>query len=1062
MLALVKIALSKPYTFVVLALLIAILGTKSTQRTPTDIFPSVDIPVIAVAWQWRGLPPEEMAGRITTPFERALNSIVNDVEHIEATSYTGFGIVKIFFHPTVDITMANAQVTGVAQTLIRQMPQGTQPPLIMNYNASTVPVLQLALSGKGLTEQQLADIGMNQLRSRLVTVPGAVIPWPFGGKSRQIQIDLDPDALRARGLSGQDVANALADQNVIIPAGTQKIGDYEYAIKLNNAPATIKEIGELPVKVVNGAIVYIKDIAHVYDGSAVQTNIVHVDGGRSVLMSIFKGGNTSTIDVINGIKQRLVEAKDALPENLEVKLIGDQSMFVLNAVNGVVLEGVIAALLTSIMILLFLGSWRSTLIVTLSIPLSILGAILVMSMMGHTLNIMTLGGLALAVGILVDEATVTIESINYHLEHGKPVETAILDGASQIAVPAFVSLLCICVVFVPMYFLEGVPKYLFVPMAEAVMLSMVFSFLLSRTLVPTLAKYLLKPHITGEVKNTQLSSLKRSVFVRFQQRFESRFHQFREHYHQALNKALLRYKTFIAGFLALVVLSFALVPSIGRNFFPDVDSGQIALHARAPVGMRVEETAAMFAKVQEVIREVIPANELEAMVDNVGTYISSMNTIYANTGMIGTSDGDIKITLSKDHQPTAQYIKRLREVLPERFPEMTFSFLPADIVSQILNFGAPSPVDIQIRGRDLNANFELANQLIKDIRKIDGVADTRIQQSRLAPAMNINIDRNQAAYAGITQRDISNSLVVNLAGSAQVSSTFWLNPANGVSYPIVMQVPQHKIDTLAELNNVPISAVNQSSTSSTLGGMATFNRSQTHAVYSEYNIEPMVQIFATAQGRDLGAVASDIRKVLAQYETIKPRGTTIALKGQVSTMENAYSGLITGLIGAIALVYFIIVINFQSWRDPFIIIMALPAAMAGIVWMLFTTGTTFSVPALTGAIMCMGVATANSVLVVSFAKERLAIVKNATQAALEAGFARLRPVLMTALAMMVGMLPMALGLGEGGEQNAPLGRAVIGGLLFATVATLFFVPVIFSVLHRNDNVAGSANATQEI
>ena len=1053
MLALVKIALSKPYTFVVLAILIAILGPLSANRTPTDIFPSVDIPVVAVAWQWRGLPPEEMAGRITRPFERALNSIVNDVEHIEATSYTGFGIVKIFFHPTVDINMANAQVTGVAQTLLRQMPQGTQPPLIMNYNASTVPVLQLALSGKGLSEQQLADIGMNQLRSRLVTVQGASIPWPFGGKSRQIQIDLDPDALQARGLSGQDVANTLAEQNVIIPAGTQKIGEYEYAVKINNAPATIKEIGDLPIKLADGAIIYIKDVANVYDGSAVQTNIVHVDGSRSVLMSIFKTGNTSTLDVINGIKQRLVEVKDALPENLEVKLIGDQSMFVLNAVNGVVLEGVIAALLTSIMILLFLGSWRSTLIVTLSIPLSILGAILVMSMLGHTLNIMTLGGLALAVGILVDEATVTIESINYHLEHGKPVNQAILDGASQIAVPAFVSLLCICVVFVPMYFLEGVPRYLFVPMAEAVMLSMLFSFLLSRTLVPTLAKYMLKPHADMAPKG--------DVFSRFQQRFESGFEHFRTQYQHTLERALQHRRWFIVTFLCIVMLSFALVPFIGRNFFPDVDSGQIALHARAPVGMRVEETAARFADVQDVIREVIPSHELDAMVDNVGTYISSMNTIYANTGMIGSSDGDISITLAPGHQPTAAYIKRLREVLPERFPDMTFSFLPADIVSQILNFGAPSPIDIQVRGRDLNANYDYANLLLKDIRKIDGMVDARIQQSRQAPAININIDRNQATYAGITQRDISNSLVVNLAGSAQVSSTFWLNPANGVQYPIVMQVPQHKIDSFAELNNIPISADAQSDYA-TLGGMANFDRSQTSAVFSEYNIEPMVQIFATTQGRDLGAVAADVERVLSTHEGDKPRGATVVMKGQVSTMQSAYTGLLTGLLGAICLVYFIIVINFQSWRDPFIIIMALPAAMAGIVWMLYTTGTTFSVPALTGAIMCMGVATANSVLVVSFAKERLAIVQDATKAALEAGFARLRPVLMTALAMMVGMLPMALGLGEGGEQNAPLGRAVIGGLLFATVATLFFVPVIFSVLHRNDAFDNTLLAKQEM
>ncbi len=1043
MLAVVRTALNKPYTFIVLALLLLILGPLSALRAPTDIFPNVDIPVVAVAWQWRGLPPDEMAGRITTPFERALSTTVNDIEHVEATSYTGMSVVKVFFHPTVDINMANAQVTAIAQTLIRQMPSGTQPPLIMNYSASTVPVMQLALSGKGLTEQQLADLAMNQLRTQLVTVQGAAIPWPFGGKSRQIQIDLDPEALQARGLSGQDVATALASQNVIIPAGTQKIGEYEYTIQINNAPKTIAELGDLPVQVVDGRIVYIRDVAHVYDGSAVQTNIVHVDGGRSVLMSVYKTGNASTLDVISGVKQRLIDIKDTLPEALEVKVIGDQSMFVINAVNGVVIEGIIAALLTSLMILLFLGSWRSTLIVTLSIPLSILGALLVMSLMGHTLNIMTLGGLALAVGILVDLATVTIESINYHIEHGKDVRTAILDGARQIAVPAFVSLLCICVVFVPMYFLEGIPRYLFVPMAEAVMLSMVFSFVLSLTLVPTLAKYMLKPHHEMRTDNP-------NAFNRFLQAFDRGFGRFRSGYQSYLSAALASRKLFTVCFLLVVILSFALLPSVGRNFFPTVDSGQIALHARGPVGMRVEETAAKFAALQDVIREVIPEHEIEAVVDNIGTYISSINTVYSNTGMIGSSDGDIQISLTKDHAPTDEYIKRLREVLPQRFPEMTFSFLPADITSQILNFGAPSPIDIQIRGRNLDANFDYANSMLDDIRAISGIADVRIQQSRRAPSINVNIDRNQAAYAGISQRDISNSLVVNLAGSSQVAPTYFLNPENGVTYPIVMQTPQYRIDSLSELNNIPINPSQGDGEPATLGGMATFSRGQVNGVFSQYNIQPVVQIFATTQGRDLGAVADELREVLKRYEDTVPRGSSVVLKGQVSTMESAYSGLVIGLLGAIVLVYFIIVVNFQSWRDPFIIVMALPAAIAGIIWMLFTTGTTFSVPALTGAIMCMGVATANSVLVVSFAKERLIHLKDATQAALEAGIVRLRPVLMTALAMIVGMLPMAIGVGEGGEQNAPLGRAVIGGLLFATVATLFFVPVIFSILHRND------------
>ena len=1048
MLALVRVALNKPYTFVALALLIVILGAITAAKTPKDIFPNVDIPIIAIAWQYRGLPPDEMAGRITTPFQRALTSTVNNIEHLEATSYNGFGVVKVYFHPTVDINMANAQVTAVAQTMVRQMPSGTQPPLIMNYSASTVPVLQLALSGKGLTEQQLADLAMNQLRSRLVTVQGTAIPWPFGGKSRQIQIDLDPDALQARGLSGQDVANALAEQNVIIPAGTQKIGEYEYTIQINNAPKTIEEIGDLPIRVVDGTIIYIRDVADVYDGSAVQTNIVHVDGGRSVLMSIFKNGNTSTLDVIEGIKRRLEEVKPSMPDALEVKQIGDQSLFVKNAVNAVLLEGIIAALLTSLMILLFLGSWRSTLIVTVSIPLSILGALTVMSALGHTLNIMTLGGLALAVGILVDEATVTIESINAHLEEGKDVVSAIIDGAQQIATPAFVSLLCICIVFVPMYFLQGIPKYLFVPMAEAVMLSMLFSFLLSRTLIPTLAKYLLVENNNHSVRTPTGMALWLS---KGHKRFEQGFKSFQHSYSQVLTKAIASRKLLLAGFLSFAIVSFALMPFIGRNFFPTVDSGQISIHARAPVGLRVEETAARFGDIQKVIREVIPEHELAAMVDNVGTYISSMNTIYANNGMIGSQDGDIQISLAQDHAPTDVYIKRLREVLPERFPDMTFSFLPADMVSQVLNFGAPSPIDIQIRGNDLDANFDYANTLIKALRAIPGIADVRVQQSRQSPSLDIEVDRTQAAYGGLTQRDISQSLVVNLSGSAQVAPTFWLNPENGVSYPIVMQTPQRALDSLSALENLQLSqpSSNASDIPITLSTVASLSRSNISGVVSEYNIRPMVQIFATTQGRDLGAVSEDIRSVIDSLAESKPKGATVELEGQVATMNQAYNGLLWGLLGAVGLIYFVIVINFQSWRDPFVIICALPFAIAGILWMLFATKTTFSVPALTGAIMCMGVATANSVLVISFAREKIRELGCAREAAIAAGFARLRPVLMTASAMIIGMLPMAIGLGEGGEQNAPLGRAVIGGLLVATLATLFFVPVLFSLLHKN-------------
>ncbi|HZP68236.1 MAG TPA: efflux RND transporter permease subunit [Rudaea sp.] len=1045
MIGIVRIALSRPYTFVVLALLILLIGPLAWLRTPTDIFPNIDIPIVAVAWQYTGLPPDQMSGRITTPFERALTTTVNDIEHIEANSYTGFGIVKIFFHPSANINMANAQVTAIAQTLIKQMPPGTTPPLIINYSASTVPILQLALSGKGLTEQQLADLGMNQLRSRLVTVQGAAIPWPFGGKSRQVQIDLDSAALQARGLTGQDVANALAAQNLIVPAGTQKIGSLEYTVNLNNAPSNIDELGDLPIKSINGAMVYVRDVAHVRDGNAVQTNIVHVDGGRSVLMSVFKNGATSTLEIIDGIKKMVEELKPSLPDDLDVKPVGDQSMFVRNAINGVLKEGVIAAALTSLMILLFLGSWRSTLIVATSIPLSILGAVIGLSLMGETLNIMTLGGLALAVGILVDEATVTIESINYHLEQGKAVEDAIMDGASQIVVPAFVSLLCICIVFIPMFFLQGVARFLFVPMAEAVMFAMVCSFVLSRTLVPTMAKYLLKPHAAHvEVADAAPSP---HPLVRFQRAFESRFVALRRGYRELLALAIAHRRVFVAGFLLFVCASFLMLPMLGRNFFPAVDGGQILMHVRVPVGTRVEETAAKFADVEKAIREIIPADELAATVDNVGSYISSINTIYNNTGTIGEQDGDIQISLAEGHRPTAGYVERMREQLPRRFPGFTFSFLPADIVSQILNFGAPAPVDLQVRGNNLEADFAYANKLLAAIRHIPGVVDAHIQQSAAAPVLNVEVDRSRAGLAGVTERDVTNSLVVNLAGSSQVAPTFWLNPQNGVNYPIVMQTPQYQVDSLEKLQNLSINAPG-APTTTVLGGIAKFSRGSANAVVSQYDIQSMVQIFATTQGRDLGTVAADIQKLVEANAKDKPKGSTVALVGQVRTMNNAYSGLLFGLAGAIVLIYFLIVVNFQSWSDPFVIITALPAALAGIVWMLFATHTTLSVPALTGAIMCMGVATANSVLVISFAREKLAEFGDATEAALEAGFVRLRPVLMTALAMIIGMAPMSLGLGEGGEQNAPLGRAVIGGLVFATVATLFFVPVVFSIVHR--------------
>jgi multidrug efflux pump subunit AcrB len=1048
MLALVRIALSRPYTFIVAALLIFLIGTLAALRMPVDIFPSINIPIIGVAFQYQGLPPDQMAGRIITPFERALTTTVNDIEHIEANSYNTFGIVKIFFHPTVNIATANAQVTSISQSLLKQMPPGTTPPLVLNYSASTVPIIQLALSGTGLTEQNLADLGMNFVRPHLVTVQGAAIPWPFGGKAPQVMFDLDTAALQSRGLTGLDVADALAAQNLITPVGTEKIGNYEYTVNLNSAPSNIPELGDLPIKSVGGAMVYMHDVAQVHNGSAVQTNIVHVDGNRSVLLSVFKNGATSTLDIVSGIKKMLQVIQPSLPDALDIKPIGDQSIFVRASIQGVIREGLIAAALTSLMILLFLGSARSTLIVTTSIPLSILGAIGALSAIGETLNIMTLGGLALAVGILVDEATVTIESINYHLEQGKEVESAILDGASQIVIPAFVSLLCICIVFIPMFFLNGVSRFLFVPMAESVMFAMIFSFLLSRTLVPTLAKYLLRRHVaeTGGQENVAEPPSKNPL-VRFQRGFALRFAQLRAGYHALLALALEHRGRFVGGFLGFLAISFLLTPFLGRNFFPQVDGGQILLHVRTPIGMRIEETAARFTAVERAIREVIPPTEVAAVVDNIGTYLSSINTIYNNTGTIGESDGDIQISLNAGHGPTAHYVSLLRRQLPRRFPGTTFSFLPADIVSQILNFGAPAPIDLQIRGNDLSADYAYANKLLAQVRHITGVADARIQQSAGQPTINVKMDRTRAQYTGVTAADVTDSLVVNLASSLQVAPTYWLNEKNGVTYPIALQTPQYQIDTLPALQNLPINASGAPTT--VLGGIADIHRTQTNAVVSQYDIAPMVDIYATTQGRDLGAVSSDIEKIVARNDRDKPKGSIVALVGQTATMNSAYSGLLFGLLGAIVLIYLLIVINFQSWSDPFVIITALPAALAGIIWMLFATHTTLSVPALTGAIMCMGVATANSVLVISFAREKLNEIGDATRAALEAGFVRLRPVLMTALAMVIGMLPMALGLGEGGEQNAPLGRAVIGGLIFATISTLFFVPVMFSIIHRH-------------
>ncbi|MDR3481470.1 MAG: efflux RND transporter permease subunit [Burkholderiaceae bacterium] len=1058
MLWFVRIALKRPYTFVVLALLILIFGPLAALRSPTDIFPDIKIPVISAVWTYTGLSPEDMSGRVVYYYERQLSSTVNDIDHIESQSLAGYGIVKIFFQPNVDIRTATAQVTSISQTVLKQMPPGITPPLILNYNASTVPILQLALSSVKESEQKLFDYGQNFIRPQLATVPGTAIPSPYGGKVRQIQIDVNPQALQSRHLSAQDVESALAAQNQIIPVGTQKIGSFEYSVKLNNSPDAFDTLADLPIKAVDGAIITMRDIASVRDGNPPQTNIVRVNGSRAVLMTVLKSGAASTLDIVANVKKLLPTIEETLPSSVHLNMIGDQSIFVKAAVSGVAREAVIAALLTSVMILLFLGSWRSTVIIAVSIPLAILSSIAGLYAVGETLNIMTLGGLALAVGILVDDATVTIENINWHLEKGKEVRTAIMDGSKQIVGPAFVSLLCICIVFIPMFFLTGVARYLFVPMAEAVMFAMIASFFLSRTLVPTMAAYLLRAHsIDGHASGELLQMMQiehhspshsHNPLVRFQQAFERRFARVREVYYSLLVLAIENRRRFVAAFLAAVALSFILVPALGRDFFPAVDAGQIKLHVRAQVGTRIEETAKLFDQVEQEIRKAIPGSELGSIVDNLGLTVSGINQAYNNTGTIGPQDGDILVSLNEGHRPTDDYVTQLRATLVRRFPGTTFSFLPADIISQILNFGAPAPIDVQVMGPNSAANMAYAHKLLREINGVSGVADARIQQADNYPQLLVNVDRARAVQLGITERDVTNSLVVTMAGSGQVAPAFWLNKRNGVSYPIVAQTPEYLNQSLSDLENIPIAGESARSPQ-ILGGLATITRANTPAVVSHYAVQSVIDIFATPQHRDLGAVATDIEKILQANEKDRPKGATISLRGQVQTMNTAFGGLLFGLLAAVVLIYLLVVVNFQSWSDPFVIITALPAALAGIVWILFATHTSLSVPALTGAIMCMGVATANSILVVSFARERLLHTGDSVRAALEAGFTRFRPVLMTALAMIIGMAPMALGLGEGGEQNAPLGRAVIGGLLAATVATLFFVPIVFSIVHRN-------------
>ncbi|MBV8553286.1 MAG: efflux RND transporter permease subunit [Acidobacteriaceae bacterium] len=1048
----VRLALSRPYTFIVLALLILLISPIVILRTPTDIFPNINIPVISVIWTFNGMNPEELEGRITSIYERVLTTTVNDIEHIESTTLNGTAVVKIFLQPYASATTGVAQVTAISQAIVRQLPAGTNPPIVLTYSASSVPILQLALSGKGLQEQDLNDIALNFLRTQLVTVPGAVVPYPYGGKQRQVMIDLNPAQLQAKHLAPFDVVNAVNSQNLILPSGTAKIGQFEYDVDMNYSPKRIAEIGDFPVKVVGNSTIYVRDVASVRNGFAPQTNIIRRDGQRGVLVSILKAGSASTLDVVQGIKDLVPRVAASLPPALQIKPLADQSIFVRAAISGVIREAIIAAALTGLMILIFLGSWRSTLIIAVSIPLSILTSILILSALHETINIMTLGGLALAVGILVDDATVTIENIERFLEEGHPLHEAILEGAAQISVPAMVSTLCICIVFLPMFFLSGVAKYLFVPLAEAVVFAMLASYVLSRTLVPTLAMYLLRAK-HGFAKT-------RNPFVLFQRAFERGFDRLRTQYEAVLTTLVYRRKLFVPLFVLTCVSAAALIPFLGQDFFPTSDTGQFKLHVRARTGTRIEETAKLCDLVDQAIRRQIPSNELETVLNNIGLPYSSINLSYSNSGQIGTADADILVTLKEKHRPTEEYVHQLRTNLPREFPGTVFYFLPADIVTQILNFGLPSPIDIEVVGNNVEASRAFADRLLPQLQRIPGAVDLHMNQVFDGPKLHLDVDRTKAAESGYQQVDLARNLLTSLSGSFQTQPTFWLNPKNGVSYNLVTQTPQYNIQSIQDLRNIPISGPGQKQPE-ILSDIANVSRQSELGVVTHLNIRRTVDLYGSVQGRDLGGVGADINKVLKANMKYLPRGSQLILRGQVQTMRSSFIGLLSGLVGAIILVYLLIVVNFQSWLDPFIIITALPAALAGIILFLFVTHTTLSVPALMGAIMCMGVATANSILVVTFAKERLAEHGSSLEAALEAGSTRFRPVLMTALAMIIGMIPMALGLGEGGEQNAPLGRAVIGGLLCATVATLVFVPAVFSLLHGNKKLGESTKQTNQ-
>jgi len=1042
----VRLALRRPYTFVVVAVLILIMGMIAIVRTPTDIFPNIDIPVVSIIWTFNGLVPEDMSNRIVSVTERNLTTVVDNIEHIESQSLNGIAVVKVFLQPTANLQQGIAEITASSQTQLKQLPAGTTAPLIIAYSASSVPVLQLALEGKNMSEQELNDYGLNFIRTQIITVPGAAVPYPYGGKQRQVQVDLNTTALQSKGLSALDVVNAISVQNLILPTGTSKIGSREYDVSIPNAaPQTIADLNRIPIKTIGGTTIYIKDVAWVRDGFPPQTNIVKVNGQRSVLLTVQKGGNASTLNVISGIKALLPQIKATVPPQLQITPLADQSIFVRGAISGVVRETLIAACLTAFMILTFLGSWRSTVIIATSIPLAILTSIIVFSAIGQTINIMTLGGLALAVGILVDDATVEVENINRNreAEPDKDMDEIILDSASQIATPALVATLSICIVFAPMFLLSGVARYLFVPLAEAVVFAMIASYLLSRTLVPTMAKYLLR----GDKRHANGSTPSRNPLVRLQKRFEETFEKFRGSYRGLLEICLHHRLIFLIAFFVSCLGSLAiLIPWLGQDFFPSVDSGTFKLHLRAPTGMRIEETANLCDLVEQSIRRQIPAGEVQSVIDNIGLPYSGINLSYSNSAPVGTSDADILVNLSANHHPTDNYIHQLRLTLPKQFPGVTFAFLPADMVAQILNFGLPSPIDVQVVGNDLEGNRRYADALLGKMRSVAGTADMRIQQPFDEPYLNLRVERTKAEQLGFTAHDIAQNLLVSLSGSFQTSPTFWVDPANRVSYQIATQTPQYRTDTLQDLQNIPITGTDPMAPPSLMASLVAVQRGTGMAVVSHYNVAPVIDIFGSVAGRDLGGVATDLNKIIDATRQQLPRGSRVVVRGQVQTMRSSYIGLLSGLAFSIVLVYLLIVVNFQSWLDPFIMISALPAALAGIAWFLFITHTTLSVPALMGTIMCMGVATSNSILVVSFATEKMMEGSDSVSAALEAGFTRFRPVIMTALAMIIGMVPMALGLGDGGEQNAPLGRAVIGGLLFATVSTLLFVPAFFSVL----------------